>query len=278
MSDSDAANRSILLAPLDAWGALWLGAFELVGGISYLLIDVIGWIARSLFQSNVRIGRSAIISQIVRVGVRSIGIVMLVSGAIGVILALQMEPPLADFGQVDKIANIVGIAVLRELGPLIAAIVLTGFAGAAIAAEIGTMVVGEEIEALEAMALDPVRFLVVPRVIATTLSLLILTVIGDITAVVGAGLIGVFFLDVPLNLYITNTLDQVIVGDFLTGLVKGTVFGTLLALVACHNGLQVTAGAAGVGRATTSTVVQTVVLVVITDLIFTAIFYALGWT
>ena len=245
--------------------------------MSYLLYDVLIWVLRGLFTSKVRFGRAAIITQVVRIGIHSIGIVVLVCGSIGFILALQMAPPLGDFGQTDKIANIVGVAVFRELGPLIAAIVLTGFAGASIAAELGTMVVGEEIEALEAQALNPIRFLVVPRVIATVFSLVLLTVFGDIMAVIAGGFMTIFFLDVSYGLYVTNTLDQLVVGDFLTGLAKAAVFGLILSAIACYNGLSVTGGAAGVGRATTNTVVQTIVIVIIADLMFTTIFFAIGW-
>lgn len=263
---------------LERWGDLWLRTFGLIGGVAYLTYDVIQWVIRSLCTRRTRLGRTAVITQMVRVGARSVGIVMLVSGCIGFILALQMEPPLADFGQTDKVANIVGVAVFRELGPLIAAIVLTGFAGAAIAAEIGTMVVGEEIEALEAHALNPIRFLVVPRVIATVVCLVLLTVLANLTAVFFGGVMTVGFLDVPHSMYIQNTLDQLVIYDFLTGLIKASVFGLILASIACYNGLQVTGGAAGVGRATTSTVVQTIVAVIIADLAFTAIFYVIGWT
>lgn len=267
----------ILIRLLDQWGDLWVRTFTLIGGVSYLLYDVLIWVLRGLFTSKVRFGRAAIITQVVRIGIHSIGIVVLVCGSIGFILALQMAPPLGDFGQTDKIANIVGVAVFRELGPLIAAIVLTGFAGASIAAELGTMVVGEEIEALEAQALNPIRFLVVPRVIATVFSLVLLTVFGDIMAVIAGGFMTIFFLDVSYGLYVTNTLDQLKVGDFLTGLAKAAVFGLILSAIACYNGLSVTGGAAGVGRATTNTVVQTIVIVIIADLMFTTIFFAIGW-
>jgi phospholipid/cholesterol/gamma-HCH transport system permease protein len=189
-----------------------------------------------------------------------------------------MEPPLNTFGQTDKIANIVGVAVLRELGPLISAIVLTGFAGAAIAAELGTMVVGEEIEALEAQALNPIRFLAVPRVIATVLSLILLTIIGDVVAIISAGVVSVEMMGVPYELYKANTLSQVSLADFTTGLFKASVFGLILASIACYNGFKVSGGAAGVGKATTDTVVQTVVTIVIADLVFTAMFYQLGWS
>lgn len=276
MADPD--RQSAIVRGLDRWGGMWLDTFGLIGGTWYLIRDVGVWIARAAVRRRVRLGRAAVVTQLVRVGVRSIAIVMLVCACVGFILALQMAPTLSEFGQTDKIANIVGVAVFRELGPLIAAIVLTGFAGASIAAEIGTMVVGEEIEALEAHALNPIRFLVVPRVLATTAALVLLTVIGDLTAVVAGGIMSIGFLGVPYELYKTNTLNQLEMGDFLSGLIKSGVFGLILSALACFHGLNVTGGAAGVGRATTSTVVQSVVAIIIADLLFTAIFYKLGWT
>ncbi|MCZ6836286.1 MAG: ABC transporter permease [Planctomycetota bacterium] len=273
----DPSSPNLFVRIMDPWGDFWVRTFTLIGGVSYLIADVVGWIWRSFFSKNVRLGKNAVITQIIRIGIRSIGIVMLVCGCIGLILALQMKAPLAELGQVDKIANIVGIAVFRELGPLISAIVLTGFAGASIAAELGTMVVGEEIEALEAHALNPTRFLVVPRVIATVISLIALTVVGDLAAVIASGFITVTFMDIPYEVYKGNTLSQLSLDDFLTGLIKAGVFGIILAAIACYNGLSVTGGAAGVGRATTNTVVQTIVAVIFADLIFTAIFFAVGW-
>ena len=267
----------MLIRALENWGSIWINIFEFLGGVIGLLIDVFIWLYRSLCTKNIRFGRAAVISQIVRIGYRSVGIVCLVCGCIGLILAFQMEPPLSTFGQTDKIANIVGVAVLRELGPLISAIVLTGFAGAAIAAELGTMVVGEEIEALEAQALNPIRFLAVPRVIATVISLVLLTIIGDVIAIVTSCLVSVELLGVPYELYKTNTLAQINLSDFTTGLLKAAVFGLILASIACYNGLRVNGGAAGVGKATTDTVVQTIVTIVIADLMFTAFFYQLGW-
>lgn len=269
---------NLLIRLLDSWGGMWNRLFALLGGVYFLLVDVVIWLWRSLIKRQVRFGKTALVSQVVRVGVRSVGIVMLVAGCIGFILALQMEPPLGDFGQQDKIANIVGVAVFRELGPLISAIVLTGFAGAAIAAELGTMVVGEEIEALEAHALNPIRFLVVPRVLATTGSLVLLTVLADITSVIFGGVMAVGFLDVPYELYKNNTINQLVLNDFYTGLIKAGVFGLILSSIACHNGLKVTGGAAGVGRATTDTVVQTIVAVIFADLMFTMLFFKIGWT
>jgi phospholipid/cholesterol/gamma-HCH transport system permease protein len=174
------------------------------------------------------------------------------------------------------VANIISIAVLRELGPLIGAIVLTGFAGASIAAEIGTMVVSEEVEALEAHALNPVRFLVVPRVLATLISMTCLAVIASVVSIAAAILISMTVLNIPFATFMRNMLDQAKLVDFATGVSKGTVFGTLIGVIACINGLKVTGGAAGVGQATTGTVVQSIVAIVIADLAFTAVFFALG--
>lgn len=246
-----------------------------IGSMWLLLTAAVRWLFLACTTRSVRIGRPAITSQIVRVGVKSIFIVSLVSGSIGLILAFQMAPPLDDLGQVELIPNIIAVAVLRELGPLIAAIVLIGFAGAAIAAEIGTMVVGEEIEALEAHALNPVRFLVAPRVVATVVSLICLAVISNYVAIFCSALISKTVLGISWTQYYANTVAQVGALDFLTGLTKSAVFGLLIGLIACGNGLKVTGGAAGVGKATTNTVVQSVVAVIFADLIFTVVFYAL---
>jgi phospholipid/cholesterol/gamma-HCH transport system permease protein len=276
--DAATSPRFIVTRLFGAWGALWRRTFHLMGGITYLIGDVLLWTYRSMVSRRIRFGRTALMTQIVRTGVHSIGIVALVSACIGLILALQMEKPLAEFGQTDKVANIIAVAVFRELGPLIAAIVLTGFAGASIAAELGTMVVGEEIEALEAHALNPIRFLVVPRVLATTFSLILLTVIGNLVSIISGGALSVYFIGVPYELYKANTINQLDVSDFMTGLIKAGVFGLILSTIACYNGLRVTGGAAGVGRATTDTVVQTIVCVIIADLVFTTLFYMVGWS
>ncbi len=256
-------------------GTRTINLLDHVGRLWFLLIDATKWILRAFVSRRIRLGRSAIIAQLVRVGVSSIFIVSLVSGSIGFILGFQMAPPLDNFGSVELVPNIIAVAVLRELGPLIAAIVLVGFAGASIAAEIGTMVVGEEIEALEAHALNPVRFLVVPRLIASIIAMICLAVIADIMAISAAALMSKTELGISWTRYYLNTLSQVSHIDFLTGLAKAAVFGALIGLIACGNGLKVTGGAAGVGKATTSTVVESVVAVIFADLLFTLAFYAL---
>ncbi len=263
---------------LDRLGAPAVRGLAFLGGLANLTFEAGGWLYRSLVLRRFRFGRAGFYSQLVRLGVRSIGVVILVNFCIGLILALQMAPPLRDFGQTDQVATIIAIAVVRELGPLIVAIVMTGFAGAAIAAEVGTMVVGEEIEALTAHALNPVRFLVLPRMLATTIAMLVLTMLGEIVAIWAGYIMGTRFLDIPPGIYWSNTIDILDVQDFLTGMFKAGVFGVLIAAIACYNGLNVTGGAAGVGRATTYTVVYSITMIIFTDLLFTAVFYKLGWT
>lgn len=277
--NTDGGGRGLarlVTSPLEFVGARALQVLDQTGASLFLLVRSTGWVLRAMFRKRTRLGRPAIVTQIVRIGARSVLIVSLVSGCVGLILAFQLSPPLDQFGQKELVANIIGVAVLRELGPLIGAIVMTGFAGASIAAEIGTMVVSEEIEALEAHALDPVRFLVVPRVIASVVSMTVLAVVADVMACIAALAISVLVLQIPYATFVSNMLEQVKPVDFWTGVMKGTVFGVLIGLIACLNGLRVTGGAAGVGRATTGTVVQCVVAIVVADLAFTAAFFALG--
>lgn len=276
MSDQQKSVGAPILSGLDGLGLRAIGILAHIGGLWFLLVEASRWVIKRITTRNVRLGRVAVVAQIVRVGVASIFIVALVSGSIGFILGMQMAPPLEKLGQVSLVPNIVAVAVLRELGPLIAAIVMVGFAGASIAAEIGTMVVGEEVEALEAHALNPVRFLVVPRVIATVISMTCLAVLSNFMAIFSAALMSKTVLGISWVTYYNNTIAQVGPRDFLTGLVKAAVFGMLIGLIACGNGLRVTGGAAGVGKATTSTVVQSVVAVIFADLLFTIVFYTLG--
>lgn len=248
-----------------------------VGGVLQLLLDVIARVRRGLTTRGARISGDALIRQAVRVGVRSIPIIVLVQLFIGIILALNMAPTLASYGQIEAVADVVAIAIFRELGPLITGIVLSGFAGASIAAELGTMVEGEEIKALRAHALDPIRFLIVPRVLATTVMTIGLAIVADVVGVTGGFITGVFILDISPQTYIDNTQAILTNRDYLTGLFKAAVFGVIIAGLASYEGLNVRGGAEGVGRATTATVVKTIVALIGADCVFTAVFYKLGW-
>jgi len=277
---SSSTNGGIL-RPVAAVGSLTIWACRqslgTVGGMYLLLKATSGNILKGIFVPSARLQGQSLIFQMVRVGVRAIPIVILCEIAIGMILPLQMYPKLDEFGQAEQIATINAIAAFRELGPLLTAIVLGGFAGASIAAELGTMVTSEEIEALESLALNPIRFLVVPRMLATVLMTIMLTVIANIMMIAG-GMLTSLRLGIDPNVFYSLTLEAVDITGFITGLVKAGVFGLLIGLIACYLGLSVKPwqGSEGVGKATTNTVVYCIVAIIGADAIFTIIFYAHG--
>ncbi len=246
-----------------------------VGGVVRMLLDIIERILLALRGGAHRIRREALTQQCVRVGVRSIPIVVLVQTFVGIILALAMARPLDDLGQIDRIADIVALAMFREMGALFSAVILSGFAGASIAAELGAMVEGEEIKALRAHALDPIRFLVVPRVVATTVMMVGLTVLANAVGVLGGFLTSTVVLGVNPLTYIDLTRGALTLTDYFTGLLKGGVFGAIIAMLACYEGMNVKGGAEGVGRATTTTVVKSIVCLIGADCLFAIIFYRL---
>lgn len=260
--------------PLAALGGRAMDLAEYVGGMALLGADAARWAARSLVGRGGAGGAGPLARQVVRLGLRSAGIVALVQLFVGMILAMQMAPPLEPFGYLGMVANIIGVAVFRELGPLISAVVLSGFAGASIAAELGTMVVGEEVEALEAHAIPPVRFLVVPRLAGTIIAMVCLCVVADLAGCLGGYLSALAVLGPGAHQgYWQRIAEQLTILDFATGVVKAGVFGLILGLLACHEGLRVRGGAEGVGRATTMTVVYTIVALVLVDCVFTVVFY-----
>ena len=268
---------STLLRPISVLGTRTAAFLQFIGGIGYMLWDTIRAVPRGLLAARGRrMAWQNLWAQMARVGVHSIPIVMLVLFCIGAILALQMAPVLKNYGAVSQVANIVSVAIFRELGPLVSAIVLTGYAGASIAAEIGTMVVSEEIEALESEAISPIRFLVLPRVLATTVMMVCVAVVGDLTGILGGLVTATQLLGISRVQYVQRTFEAIRVRDFTTGLVKAAVFGMLISALACFLGLRVTGGAQGVGIATTRTVVLTIVALIAVDLIFTAFFYFYG--
>jgi len=268
-------------AKIAAFGWLELKAvrrfFSMLGAMYLLLSEATYSTAKGMLVPGQHIGRDTLIAQMVRVGVRAIPIVILVEMAIGMILPLQMFPKLDEFGQAEQIATINAISGFRELGPLMTAVVLCGFAGASIAAELGTMVTAEEIEALQASALNPVRFLVVPRLFATVIMTVMLTVIADVV-MVASGMFTSYKLGIDPDRYFQLTFEAVDIWGFATGLVKAGVFGLLIGLIACFLGLSVKPwqGSEGVGRATTNTVVYCIVAIIAADAVFTLIFYSYG--
>jgi phospholipid/cholesterol/gamma-HCH transport system permease protein len=208
------------------------------------------------------------------VGVNALPIVALISFLMGLIMAFQAATPLRQFGAELFIANLIGLSILRELGPLMTAIILAGRSGSAFAAELGTMKVREEIDALRTMGLDPVRFLIVPRVLAAVCMTPLLTVFADLIGLIG-GAVVMRSLGFPLVTYFHQIQYAVSYGSLVGGLVKAFVFGILVAGIGCLRGLQAGTGATAVGESTTSAVVSGIILIAITDGIFSVIYYYL---
>ena len=213
------------------------------------------------------------VTQAMQVGVRALPILSLITFFIGLILALQSAYELRKFGAITFVANAVAISMTRELGPLITAIVVIGRSGSAFAAQIGTMRVTEEIDALETMAIHPIDFLVAPKFLAMVVMLPCLTIWANSMGILGGSLFGVTQAGFFFGRYIRASLDALFLRDIVTGLIKSVVFGVAITAVGCHEGLSTGAGAEEVGRATTRAVVVSIFLVILVDLVFTALFF-----
>jgi len=244
-----------------------------LGALACLARDGAWWASVAPLRGKGRFRSIEAVEQASRLSVRSFGIVSLVIFFVGMILAFQMAYVLKALGVVEYVANIIGVAMVREMGPLLVGMVMTGFAGAAIAAELGTMVVAEEVLALETTALNPVNVLVAPRLVAAALMMPLVTLVAEYIGILGGFAVGFFLLDMDGPFYLRRTIESLQYKDVLTGLVKAEAFGILITLIACHEGLRVRGGAEGVGRATTNAVVRSVVAIIVSDFLFTAFFY-----
>jgi len=208
-------------------------------------------------------------------GVNALPIVALLGFLLGLIMAFQSAIPMRQFGADIYVANLIGLSMLRELGPLLTAIILAGRSGSAFAAELGTMKVGEELDALTTMGLEPVGFLVVPRVIAAVAMTPLLAVFAGFLGLIG-GAVVMLSLGFPLVTYVIQVKAAVTIGDMVGGLGKSFVFGIVVAAIGCLRGLQTRSGASAVGESTTSAVVSGLVLITLVDGIFAVVFYYLG--
>jgi phospholipid/cholesterol/gamma-HCH transport system permease protein len=212
-----------------------------------------------------------------RAGTDGLPIIVLINFLVGAILGLQGAIQLHRFGGDQFLANLVGLSVIRELGPLMTAILVTGRSGAAYAAELGTMTVNEEIDALRTLGQDPQRFLVFPRLLTLVIVVPVLTVVGDMVGSLGGLSIATSYLDQPAVVYLQALQRAVTLHDFATGLLKSVFFAVAIGLIACQRGLATRGGADGVGRATTSAVVVVLFALVALDAVFTWIFSLLEW-
>jgi len=237
-----------------------------------LFLDILYWTFLGPFKGKFS-RRQSIVQQMVFVGLSSVVIVFFVDIFTGIVLAMQTAYQLQKMGGEIYVASLVAVSLCRELGPVLTALVVAGRAGSAIAAELGTMKVTEQIEALETMAINPTRFLAVPRFLALCLMQPCLTVLGNLSGILGGWIIGVTTLNINSDLYMQTTFKYLELKDINTGLIKSFVFGIIIALIGCYEGLNARGGAEGVGRATTRSVVISFILIILADCVLTAIFY-----
>jgi len=246
------------------------GFFELIrygGGVSILMGQALFWIPRPPFRLR------QLAEQMSRIGVDSLPIVAMISMFTGMVLAFQSAYQLQRFSAEMYIASLVAFSMTRELGPVLTALIVAGRVGASITAEIGTMKVTEQIDALETLATNPVKYLVVPRFLALVIMVPLLTVFADMIGIVGGYIIGVGKLGISHAMYMKNTWQPLKYKDVYTGLVKSLCFATIICIVSCYEGMTAEGGAEGVGRATTASVVKSFILIIASDCVLTALFY-----
>jgi phospholipid/cholesterol/gamma-HCH transport system permease protein len=244
-------------------GAAVLIALEQVGRIALFAIEAIVLAFRPPFRLRL-IGR-----QLIDVGYYSLPVVGLTAIFTGMVLVLQSYTGFTRFNAESAIPNVVVISLTRELGPVLAGLMVAGRIGAAMAAEIGTMRVTEQIDALSTLSTNPIKYLVVPRLVAGLISLPLLVAVADVIGVFGGYVIAIYKLGFNSSAYIKNTVDFVTSLDVVSGLVKAAVFGFIVALMGCYNGYHSRGGAQGVGAATTNAVVSASILILVFDYMLT---------
>lgn len=249
-----------------------IGLYNSAGDI----ITFIGALATALARDLSRPGKlrwDGLWRLIEKSGGDAVPIVTLLSFLMGSILAFQSADQLRKFGATLYVADLVSISICLEMGPLLTALIIAGWSGAAFAAHIGTMQVTEEIDALRVMAIDPIRYLVSPRIIALAVVAPCLTIFADVVGVLGGFMVGVFSLDVTPSQYLSEVKKVLELDDVLKGITKSFVFGVEVAMVGCMKGFQVKGGAESVGAATTSAVVTSIFVIVVTDAVFAVVFH-----
>jgi phospholipid/cholesterol/gamma-HCH transport system permease protein len=259
-----------------------IGALRAIGGRVERILTYLGSLAvltgasgSALISSPLKRTRTLrrAVHQAMAVGVLAVPIITLITFFVGVIIALQGAYGLQRLGALHLVAGLVAISITRELGPLVAAIVVIGRSGSAFAAEIGAMRVAEELDALSTMALDPVTFLVTPKLAAMIIMMPCLAIWSDLMGILGGALFGVTGAGFTFGSYFIATKEALALRDITTGLAKSLVFGIVITAVGCHEGFSTGAGAEEVGKSTTSAVVISIFLVVVIDLAFTYVFY-----
>lgn len=243
-------------------------------------LEFVGEAALSLLRlvrGQARFRRSDLMLLIEDCGVSALPIVTLISFLVGMILAFVGAIQLQQFGAEIYVANLVGVAMLREMGAMMAAIIMAGRTGAAFAAQLGTMRVTQEIDALTTMGISPMDFVVLPRILALCLMMPLLALFADLVGVLGGAVVGATMLDLSPSLYLRQTVEAVSFADFSAGLLKSAVFGVLIAVAGCLRGMQCGNSSSAVGEAATSAVVTGIVLIIVADATFTVLFNIVGF-
>ena len=255
---------------IESLGAKAIEFIKYIGSLTIFLSEIVFWLFHPPFRFK------QVMKQAEKIGVSSLPIVSLISLFTGMVLALQSAYQMQKIQAEMYIASLVALSVVRELGPVLTALIVAGRCGAAITAEIGTMKVTEQIDALETMATNPINYLVVPRFWALLISVLVLTIYANFVGIMGGYVVGVYKLHIPHHMYVKMTYDPLTQSDIRNGLYKSFVFAIIICVIACFEGMRAEEGAEGVGKATTSSVVRSFVLIIAADCLLTAFMYFIG--
>jgi phospholipid/cholesterol/gamma-HCH transport system permease protein len=238
-----------------------------MGSVFIFLSQTLRWtLSRPFYLKN-------LLKQMEQIGVNSVPVVLTTAISTGMVLALQSYTGFKRFGAESLIGAVVSLSMTRELGPVLTGLMVAGRAGAAMAAELGTMKVTEQIDALETLATNPMKYLVVPRFVASTVMMFFLTVLGMMIGVAGGYFVGVKVLGTNPVTYINQSIDNTEVTDIWYGLIKALVFGAVVGLIGCYKGFHTEGGAEGVGKATTGAVVVSCMLILILDYFLSALLW-----
>jgi phospholipid/cholesterol/gamma-HCH transport system permease protein len=240
---------------------------EEIGNVFVLFLNSLKWSLRP------PLGFRNILKQMEEVGVRSVPVVLITAISTGMVLALQSHTGFKRFNAESLVGTVVALSMTRELGPVLTALIVAGRAGAAMAAELGTMRVTEQIDALSTMATNPIKYLVVPRLLSGMFMLPILTIFADAIGIAGGYFVAVQMLDVNPVVYLRRTTDYLEYDDIFGGLLKAFVFGAIIATISCYKGFNTQGGAEGVGKATTGAVVISSMLILISDYFLTSMLF-----
>ena len=268
MPEPKPAEKANIFVMLGASLYNWLDNFK---DAMYLSADIVYWSFIGIFDRKGQ-RKGSVIQQSILIGVDALGIIGLLSLVLGLILALQSAAQLRQFGANIFVADLIAISMVREMGPMMTAIIVAGRSGSAIASEIATMKVTEEIDALKMMAINPIRYIVVPKFHAITICMPLLVTMATIIGIVGGLIVGITYLDLSVVSFYTEVINVLTLKDVLIGLSKSVFFAWVIVIIGSFYGFKVTGGAEGVGKATTLSVVASIFAVIILDALFSLVF------